>query len=66
MESEKDNSVKHPFGEFLTTAEALNLLGISRSTLNKLRNDGALVGYKLRHRKLYFKRSDLFNLFTNK
>lgn len=61
-----ENSINLQIGDFLTTSEALSFLGISRSTLNKLRNDGVLTEYKLRHRKLYFKRSDLINLFTNK
>lgn len=66
MEKQVEHSVNLSIGDYLTTNEALSLLGISRSTLNKLRSDGVLIEYKLRHRKLYFKRNDLFKLFTNK
>ncbi|MEL7249903.1 MAG: helix-turn-helix domain-containing protein [Bacteroidota bacterium] len=44
--------------EVLTPKDVMNLLGISRSTLQRLKKKGTLIGYKFSN-KVYFKRSEI-------
>jgi excisionase family DNA binding protein len=50
-------------GEYLTTLQATEALGISKSTLYRLRRSGLLRGYHL-GRRVYVKRQELFDLIT--
>jgi len=48
-------------GDYLTTLQATQELGISKSTLYRLRKSGALRGFHL-GRRVYVLRQDLYDL----
>lgn len=48
--------------EYVTTAEAANILGINRVTLHRWAKQGTLRAYSLGPRRVLFKRSDLSEL----
>ena len=50
---------------FLTLDEASQYLGISKNTIYRYTSQGALIFYKLRNRKLYFKIDDLDEFVLN-
>ena len=50
---------------FLTLDEASQYLGISKNTIYRYTSQGALIFYKLRNRKLYFKIDDLNEFVLN-
>jgi len=60
------SSIKHmpePEGNYITNAELMALLHVSKSTLQRWRNRGWLPFIKI-EKKLYYRTDDILNIFT--